>query len=188
MYVYRWVCVYMYICIYMSVYIYVCVYGCVYVSVGIYICMYIWVCVYMYMGIYMYIHDCIYMYICEYTYVCVYGCIVYVYMDVYMYIHGVYIHIYMYIWDRTYVLAQLRKVAQEVGGTVCEQALETASQLHRFWVGSDSPGSGFLKQYGDVGGRIWWRPRREISSLEGFALGTKGEFGFSSCCCAQCDF
>ena len=139
----------------------------------------------MYMGIYMTVYVCIYVSIYMYVYM---GVFVYVYMDVYMYIHGVYIHIYMYIWDRTYVLAQLRKVAQEVGRTVCEQALETTSQLHRFWVGSNSPGSGFLKQYGDVGGRIWWRLRREISSLEGFALGTKGEFGFSSCCCARCDF
>ena len=89
---------------------------------------------YVYMGVY------IYMYIHE-------G----IYMDVYMCIHGVYIHIYMYIWERTYILAHLRK---EAGAALCEQALETASQLQRFWVGSNSPGSGFLKRDGDIGGRV----------------------------------
>ena len=63
-----------------------------------------------------------------------------------MYTWGIYQHIYVYMG-----LAHLRK---EAGGAVCEQALETASQLQRFRVGSNSPGSGFLKRNVDTGGRI----------------------------------
>ena len=48
-----------------------------------------------------------------------------------------------------------KEVAQEAG-LLSWTGFVTASKLHRFWVVSNSPGSGFLKQDGNVGRRIWW--------------------------------
>ena len=69
----------------------------------------------------------------------------------YVYTWDIYMCVCVCVWDRTYILAQLRKWPRRQG--CCrEQALWPPV----FWVVSNSPGSGFLKQDGNVGGRIWW--------------------------------